>query len=179
MRRFLKPWFFCLLAALSMPAAAASAAGPRVSYIDIAQTHEYQTHNLYEPGQVLRGHVSVADATGSHTVALLWRDTYGRIAGADTVIVSPPVAAADFSIPLREPLSYANRIEATLDGRLQSTSADLRIRPPHKPWDDYHAMVWAGYQYEYLDSLRRTGIDTHMIFKDFPYFEQVIASGFN
>jgi len=156
--------------------ASAAAAGPRVSFIDVAQRHEYQKHNYFEPGQTLRGHVSVADAAGKHTVALLWRDAYGRIAGADTVLVQPPVAAADFSIPLERPLSFVNRIEAVLDGTPQMETADFQIRPPWRPWDDYYTMVWAGYQYEYLDSLRAAGINTHMIYKDFPYFRQVVAA---
>jgi hypothetical protein len=153
-------------------------AAPQVRHIDLAQRHEYQQNNYFDPGQLLLGHVSVAEATGRHTVALIWRDAYGRIAGADTVQVASPVAAADFSILLDKPLSFVNRVEAFLDGVPQPGTADFRIRPAKQPWDDYYTMVWAGYQYEYLDSLRAAGINTHMVYKDFPYFDQLIAADF-
>ena len=130
-RRSLLPCLFTLVIA------GAAAAAPRVSFINVAQRHEYQKHNLFDSGQLLRGHVSIAEATGGHTVALLWRDAYGRIAGADTVQVAPPVAAADFTILLEKPLSFVNRIEATLDGATQLETADFCIRPPARPWDDY------------------------------------------
>jgi len=151
----------------------------QVAHIEISQEREYVPHNIMQPGQVLHGHVSLKDATASHTVCLLWRDAYGRIAGTDTVIAAPPLFAADFSIPLLRPLSFYNRIEATLDGTLQAQSVEFRIRPEYRKWDDYYSAVWAHYEYEHFPTLRRAGINTHMVYKDFPYFEQVTAAGFD
>ena len=156
-----------------------SALAAQVAHIEISQQREYVPNNIMEPGQVLRGHVSLKDASSSHTVCLLWRDAYGRVAGADTVQVTGPLFAADFSIPLSRPLSFDNRIEATLDGTPQTLSAAFRIRPEYRKWDDYYSAVWAHYKYEYFPLLRRAGINTHMVYKDFPYFEQVMAADFD
>ncbi|MEA1997473.1 MAG: hypothetical protein U9N45_07525, partial [Gemmatimonadota bacterium] len=178
-----KPCLMLLVCAcVSIPGLlAAGGEAPRVVYIDIAPRREYVLHEFLEPGQVLKGHVSVEGATASagHQVCLLWRDAYGRIAGADTVRVGPPVTAADFGIALEKPLSFYNRIEATLDGAPQSVSAEFRIRPPKRPWDDYYTAVWASYPYEYYPALRKAGINTHMVYKDFPRSGQVLARNFD
>ncbi|HUU27798.1 MAG TPA: beta-galactosidase trimerization domain-containing protein [archaeon] len=154
-------------------------AAPRVAYIDIAPLQEYLPHKIYEPGQVCRGHVSVEEASGSHTVCIFWLDAYGRISGADTVQVGPPVFSADFSIALQNPLSFYNRLESALDGVMQTASVEFNIRPASRRWDDYYSAVWAGYQYEYFPALRQAGINTHMVYKDFPYYEQVVARDFD
>ena len=69
-----------------------------VAYLDIGQRREYALDNIMDPGQVLRGHVSVKDAIGNHSVVLLWRDAFGRVAGADTVRTGPPLFAAELLI---------------------------------------------------------------------------------
>ncbi len=154
-------------------------AAARVAYLDIAQRREYALDNIMDPGQLLKGHVSVKDASGAHQVVLLWRDAFGRVAGADTVSVNAPLYAADFEIELSNSLSYFNRLESSLDNEVQQVAVEFFIRRPPKPWDDYYSAVWGGYQYEYFDSLRVAGINTHMIYKDFPYFTQVMAAGFD
>lgn len=166
---------FCL--GLVLPLSSLRAA--EVGYIDIAQVHEYQYHNIYEPEQLLKGHVSLTGTSGRHSVILLWRDSYGRIAGADTVTVSAPLAGAGFSIRLENSLSYYNYIEAVVDGVAQREKKLFLIRPPIRKWDDFYTAVWAGYRWEHFPKLREAGINTHMVFRDFPYFEQVMAQNFD
>ncbi|RKY23002.1 MAG: hypothetical protein DRP79_09870, partial [Planctomycetota bacterium] len=153
--------------------------GARVAFLDIAPRREYQHHNFFEHDELLRGHVSLEQASGIHTVCILWRDAYGRIAGADTVQVGPPVYGADFSIRLSDALSYYNRLETTLDGVPQGVGAEFRIQSNRpRGWDDYYSAVWANYAYEYFPALRQAGINTHMVYKDFPYYGQVMARDF-
>jgi hypothetical protein len=173
--KFLGSLFLLLVILLTaLPLSAA-----RVAYLDISQRREYSLDNVMDQGQVLRGHVSVKEASGPHQVVLLWRDAFGRVAGSDTVTVDAPLYSADFELTLDNSLSYYNRLESTLDGQAQQTAAEFFVRRSPKPWDDYYTAVWAEYNYEYFDSLKAAGINTHMIYKDFPYFDQVMAAGFD
>ena len=63
MRHYDKILILLLICLFTPLIACAATAAPRVSYIDVAQRHEYRKHLLFDSGQLLHGHVSTGLAT--------------------------------------------------------------------------------------------------------------------
>lgn len=167
----MRPLFLCLILVSSLHAA-------EVTHIDVRQVREYIPHNILEPGEVLNGRVSLRDLTGTHQITVRWMDAYDRCAGAVEVEASPPASGVDFALPLIDPMSFHNRIEVLVDGQVAPRSADFQIRPVRREWSDYHAVLWSDHEFETFELLRDAGIDGQIVYKDFPYFEEGVAAGF-
>lgn len=130
------------------------------------------------PGETAEGQIVLSAPVKTATaLTVQWRDTYGRIGGAVQVSVPAGGDRVSYSLPVANPIVRRGQIEVVA-GKQVIRSRDLAIVFPPKPWDDYHAFVWAHYPAgSYYDTLRQYGIDGAMVYRD-SAGEPVKAAGF-
>ena len=96
----------------------------------------------------------------SGRVEVRWMDSFGRVAGEQTLSLSgPATVSAAFSFNMRAGLTYMNWIRVTLNGVPQVATGKFMISPAPTPWNDYHTISWAHYPDGFYDQLRAAGMD--------------------
>ncbi|GEM_PF-6270984 len=131
------------------------------------------------PDEVAAGEIFLdAKAPQATSLTLLWRDTFGRIGGQLALSIAAGQDRARYSLPIYNPISRRASLELFEGDRLLR-SQSFAVVFPAKPWDDYHAFVWASYPRGGMyDTLRQFGIDGSMVYRDDPN-EPVQDAGFD
>src|SRR5574337_2208116 len=90
--------------------------GPRASIATEVRVEK----KMYRPGEVVRGQATLNSPRTDLPVEMVWTDSYGRVAGRVRALSAHPFNnVAEFALPLDNPLTYVNRVEALVDGVTQ------------------------------------------------------------
>lgn len=122
---------------------------------------------IYHPGEVLRGQVTLNSPRTDLRVEVVWTDSYGRAAGRAPALPAHQFHnVAEFALPLEKPLTYINRLEALVEGVTQIENARFLVSPEPDPWDDYHVINYTFYPHGYYEKLREAGVDAVIAYRD-------------
>ena len=124
---------------------------------------------LYSPGEVVRGRVTLNSPRTDLPVEIAWTDSYGRVAGRARALPAHAYDnVAEFALALGSPLTYINRIEVLVEGVTQIENARFLVSPDPDPWDDYHVINYTFYPHGYYEKLREAGVDAVIAYRDKP-----------
>ena len=125
---------------------------------------------LYHPGEVVRGEVTLNSPRTDLPVEVVWTDGYGRVAGRVKALPAHSFNnVAEFAIPLESPLTYVNSVEVLVEGVTQIERARFLLSPKPDAWDDYHVINYAFYPHGYYEKLREAGVDAVIAYRDKPF----------
>jgi len=125
---------------------------------------------LYRPGEVVRGEVTLNSPRTDLPVEVVWTDSYGRVAGRAKAMPAHSFNnVAGFALPLESPLTYVNSVEVLVEGVAQIARARFLFCPKPDAWDDYHVINYTFYPHGYYDKLREAGVDAVIAYRNKPF----------